>query len=498
VNPRVIVGGLGPAGPELLTHQVTELVADHPTFLRTARHRAAEGLDLPSFDSVYERADSFDDVYAAIVDRLAEEAATHGTVGYLVPGSPLVAERTVELLRQRVGLDIEVLNAVSFLDLVWSVLEIDPLDAGVRLIDGHRFAEESAGERGPLLVAQCHNHRVLSDVKLAIDSAGFTPGGANAPTVTVLQRLGLADQCVFDVSWEDLDRSFEPDHLTSLYIQEFDNPIGAEIVKLHDIAQILRVECLWDKEQTHQSLVRHLVEETYEVIEAIDQLNEEQGEGYDDLAAELGDLLFQVVIHSVIAGEYGYFDLSDVARGIRTKLIRRHPHVFDIGESSEPGIVASKDPSTVSQTWEQIKAVERGDGPDVSAVEGLTPMPALMRAAKLIRKMSATGFDWGVWTDALAKLREEVDEVAAAGASGNPAEMIHELGDVVLAATVLAQHLGVDLDEATRRAIERVSARFQAVEQQAKDAGVGLDEADEKTWLSWWAEAKRLEIPSEG
>lgn len=497
MTPRVIVGGLGPAGPELLTHQVTELVADHPTFLRTAHHRAAEGFDLPSFDSAYEHAESFNDVYAAIVDRLAEEAATHGTVGYLVPGSPLVAERTVELLRQRPDLDIEVLGAVSFLDLVWAALEIDPVEVGVRLVDGHRFAEESAGERGPLLVAQCHDQRVLSEVKLAIDSADSTLDGADAPTVTVLQRLGLPTQRVFDVSWEDLDRAFEPDHLTSLYIPEFASPIGAEMVKLHDIAQILRVECPWDSEQTHQSLVRHLVEETYEVIEAIDQLNEEQGEGYDDLAGELGDLLFQVVIHSVLAGEYGYFDLSDVARGIRTKLIRRHPHVFDVAETSGQGIGPSNELSAVSRTWEEIKAVERGDGPDTSAVDGLTPMPALMRAAKLIRKMSATGFDWGAWTDALAKLREEVDEVAAAGASGNSAEMIHELGDVVLASTVLAQHLGVDLDEATRRAIERVSARFQAVEQQARDAGVGIDEADEKTQLSWWAEAKRLEIPPE-
>ena len=145
--PRVIVGGLGPAGPELLTAQVVELASTHPSFLRTARHPAASQFDLPSFDHVYESAETFEEVYASIVESLVAAAGEHSTVGYLVPGSPLVAERTVELLRLDTRVETQILPAVSFLDVSWVALGIDPIEAGVRLIDGHRFLVEAAGER---------------------------------------------------------------------------------------------------------------------------------------------------------------------------------------------------------------------------------------------------------------------------------------------------------------------------------------------------------------
>ena len=187
---KIIVIGLGPAGPELVTVEALAAISATPTrFARTARHPAVSvlGDEAGSFDALYERHDTFAAVYDAIVEELLSVAEQgDGAVLYAVPGSPAVAERTVELLRERAperGVALEIQTALSFLDLAWNRLGIDPLAAGVRMIDGHRFASQAAGDRGPLLVTQCHSREVLSDIKLALDGPG--------PDVIVLQRLGL-------------------------------------------------------------------------------------------------------------------------------------------------------------------------------------------------------------------------------------------------------------------------------------------------------------------
>src|SRR5262249_55264216 len=182
-------------------------------WLRTARHPSATLLaGAPTFDDLYDTSGSFEEVYAAIVAAMVDDAARHGEVLYAVPGSPLVAERTVELLRADGRVAVTILPALSYLDLAWSALGVDPLATGVRPVDGRRFAGEAAGASGPLLVAQCDSRAALSDVKLAVDD------DAEPGAVTVLQRLGLPDQAVFEVAWDDLDRTVEPDHLTTLWI----------------------------------------------------------------------------------------------------------------------------------------------------------------------------------------------------------------------------------------------------------------------------------------
>ena len=216
---RVVIVGLGPAGPELVTQQaVAEIARVGRRFIRTTRHPSASIVgDATSFDEVYEREASLDAVYARIVDALVEAASDHGEVLYAVPGSPLVAERTVELLRADDRVVVDVVPALSFLDLVWSRLEIDPLAAGVRLVDGQRFSVEAAGERGPLVVAQCDTAQVLSDIKLSIEDD-------EPRVVVVLHHLGLPDEQVLEVAWDELDRSFTPDHLTALWIPTLHAP----------------------------------------------------------------------------------------------------------------------------------------------------------------------------------------------------------------------------------------------------------------------------------
>src|SRR5919202_1571328 len=168
---RVVVVGLGPAGPDLFTAQtVVAIEGLEHRYLRTVRHPAAAALPgSASFDRIYETSDSLAEVYARIVDALVE-AALEDDVLYAVPGSPVVAERTVELLLADDRVDVALVPALSFLDLAWARLALDPVRAGVRLVDGHRFAVEAAGERGPLLVVQCDTRQVLSDIKLSLDS----------------------------------------------------------------------------------------------------------------------------------------------------------------------------------------------------------------------------------------------------------------------------------------------------------------------------------------
>ena len=296
-------------------------------------------------------AERIEDVYDTIVERLVAAAHAAGSVCYAVPGSPLVAERTVELLRGRTDVSVRIEPALSFAELAWARLGVDPFAAGVRFVDGHRFAVEAAGERGPLLVGQCDSADVLSAVKLAVDDPGDM-------TVTVLQRLGLPDEVVREVAWDDLDREVEPDHLTSLWIPHLAAPVAMELVRFAELVRVLRERCPWDSAQTHRSLRPFVIEEAFEVAEAIDHLDDGSdgfvddagGDGIDELEEELGDLLFQVVIHATLAAEQGWFTLADVARVVHDKLVRRHPHVF--GETDAAGS------DEVVANWEAIKAAE--------------------------------------------------------------------------------------------------------------------------------------------
>jgi len=172
MTPRVVIVGLGPGDVELLTVGTRDAINTIGTqFVRTRRHPAASIMEsATSFDEVYEGASAIDDVYPAIVERLIAAATEAGEILYAVPGSPIVAERTVELLLADSRCEVEIIPALSFLDLTWARLGIDPVSVGVRILDGHRFAIEAAGERGPLLVAQCDSADVLSDVKLALDA----------------------------------------------------------------------------------------------------------------------------------------------------------------------------------------------------------------------------------------------------------------------------------------------------------------------------------------
>jgi tetrapyrrole methylase family protein / MazG family protein len=420
----VVVVGLGPAGSELLTGAAKDAIARIPErYVRTTRHPGASAVpDARSFDDVYERAESIDEVYADIVDGLVEAAVAAGEVLYAVPGSPLVAERTVELLLADGRVVVDVVPGLSFLDLAWARLGVDPVAIGVRVVDGRRFATEAAGERGPLLIAQCDSKDILSDIKLAA-------GDAHPDEVSVLQRLGLPDESVRTVAWADLDRDVEPDHLTSLYLPVGAPPIAAEVARFAELVRTLRERCPWDREQTHRTLTRHLLEETYEVLEAIENLD--QSGGVEHLEEELGDLLFQVVFHATLAAEEGSFTLADVATGIHDKLVRRHPHVF--------GTVEADTASQVMSNWEQIKREEKGRASIMDGIPG--DLPSLLYAHKVQRKAASAGVD----VEAAGDLNGATDE---------------EVGALLFGVVALARRAGVDPEAALRATTARFRDDF--------------------------------------
>jgi len=473
----ITIVGLGPADATLLAPNTTDALDRHSRrFLRTAVHPAAESVvDATTFDEIYDTAPDFATVYTSIAERLIEEAEA-GDLVYAVPGSPLVLERTVELLREaekagRVTLDI--LPAMSFLDVAWARLGVDPVESSVRLIDGHVFATAAAGQTGPLLVAHCHSAQVLSDIKLSLD---------DGPTVTVLQRLGLPDEQIFEVPWHELDREVAADHLTSLWIPELEAPVAAEFARFEELVRVLREECPWDRKQTHASLRQHLLEETHETLEAIDARaalsDEEFHDALDEhLSEELGDLLYQIFFHARVAAERGSFTIADVARGVHDKLVVRHPHVF--------GDVSADDADTVVSNWEAIKREEKGRE---SAMDGIPPaLPALLLALKVQKRAAGTGFDWeGGAEVAYLDVEEELAEVRE-----DPSE--HEVGDLLFAAVQVARRLDHDPESALRGAAVRFQQRFRIVEELAQADGIDLGVAEKDRLRALWSQAKQRE-----
>ncbi len=480
VLPQIVVVGLGPGGPEYVTEQTRAAIqhAQH-RYLRTAVHpSAALVADAITFDHLYETEDTFESVYAQITEALVAAATDHGEVLYAVPGSPLVLERSVRHLRDDPRVRCVVLPALSFLDVAYNALGIDPVEHGVRLVDGHEFATAAAGSTGPLLVAHCHANWVLSDIKLAIDDADT--GNNDDIPVTVLQRLGTPDELITHTTWSLMDQVVEADHLTCIYVPHLNVAVAEHYARFHSLTRTLREQCPWDIEQTHASLIPHLLEETYEVVDALQAFDADDPSTDEALIEELGDLLYQVEFHATIAEQQGRFTIADVTQGIHDKLIRRHPHVFaNLHVDSTDEVLTN---------WESIKRAEKGR---TSVFDGIpTSLPSLSYAYKVQKKASGVGFDWPDVHGALPKIAEEAAELVHAHSNGDTAHTAEELGDLLFAVVNVARHLKVDPEVALRGAVAKFRTRFEAVEQLAAERGIAIGSSDLATLDQLWDDVK--------
>jgi len=467
----IIVAGLGPGDYARIPSHVRDLVLDgsKTVIARTREHPAAEYLaelrPVVFCDDIYQRADSFEDVYDAIARRVLE-AADEGDVVYLVPGSPLIGELTVGRLVAS-GRPLDIIPSESFVDLILARVGYDPLDRGLQILNAHDLPDPLVLDK-PTIIAQLDRPEILADVVAQVDGVAV-----EGWTLTVLRDLGTAEEVVVITDPASVDPGLAGLR-TSLFV---DTAPGGLIGAVRTM-RLLREECPWDREQTHHSLVKNLVEEVYELIEAIEAVPDEEVDvaAYAAVEDELGDVLLQVLFHEAIGRQTGVFDLDSVAEGLRQKLVRRHPHVF--------GDVAAGTAGEVKENWDRIKEEEEGGREGGSVLDGVPAgMPALHRAAKLQNRAAKVGFDWDQAVEVLAKVREEIAEVESD--LGDPSRVGEEVGDLLFSVVNLARHLGVDTELALRGATSRFEHRFRRMEDQGPLAGLTLAEMDQR-----WERAK--------
>ena len=506
----ITIVGLGPGAVGHLSLETMSIMQGcEQVILRTAVHPtvaelAKQGVKYTSCDDLYEAGASFEEVYQNVVTRVLT-AAHKGDVVYAVPGSPLVAEKTVVLLREQAkaqNIELAIKPSMSFLDLAYVALGIDPI-AGLRIIDAQDFGAIADAGQYPLMITQVYSQLVASDLKIALME--------NLPDeyeLYFLRNMGLEDEECRPVKLFELDRQPKIDHLTSVYIppmgEDENMPCGimafgedeeeeavenmvdtasfddVDIQPLVDVMRTLREPggCPWDREQTHASIRSNMIEEVYEYLEAVD------AEDTEGMREELGDILMQIVFHARMAEEAGHFDLQDVIDEVVDKLIRRHPHVF--GETKVTGS------DEVLVNWEAIKKTEKTERKHV--LDGVTQgLPALLRAYKLQSKAAKVGFDWpdvkGVWD----KVQEELAELQEALASGDRAAAENELGDVLFALVNYARHQKIEPEVALNGTNNRFAKRFAHVESCVEASGKAWQDFSLAELDQFWDEAKRLE-----
>lgn len=475
--------------------------------LRTARHPVVDqlqawGLVFEALDPVYETEADFASVYRRIAGRVLREAATGSDtspfpVAFAVPGHPLFGEESIRLIREeagRQGIAVRVVSSGSFVEAALTAAGADVQD-GVDVRDaltlassdrvdaeGRAVARRVDVTRG-LLLFQIYDDVSASHAKLAL-----MRDYPDEWEIALIRGAGVAgSESVRRVPLFQLDR--EPvDHLTSVYVPplpptmrrpSFDQLVG--------IMARLRAPdgCPWDREQNHTTLKKYFIEETYEVLEAID------AEDPDLLCEELGDALLQVVFHAQLAAEEGVFSIDDVAAAIVEKLVRRHPHVF--------GEVEVADSDDVLRNWEQIKRAEKtGHDPNwrKSVLDGVPRgLPALMHAVEISKRAVKVGFEWDTFADVVAKLDEELSELKAelSAPTLDRDAVFSELGDLLFTIVQIARWQKLDPEDALRTMLARFSARFRFMEQRAAEMGTSLSTMKLDEMDALWNEAKTMQ-----
>ncbi len=482
---KILVIGLGAGDLNQLPYGVYKTLTEEKNiYLRTNEHPIVaelqeNGFHFTSFDSVYEKNSEFSAVYEEISETLLKKAE-EGSVVYAVPGHPLVAEKTVQLLLEKGpdrGIEIEIGGGQSFLDAMFQALKIDPIE-GFQLLDGTELSKEMLRINTHMIIGQVYDQFVASEVKLSLMEK--LP---DEYEIAIVTAAGSKEEEVKWIPLYELDRETEVHNLTSVYVP----PVKDEQVLYREFSTFRRIiadlrgpnGCPWDKKQTHQSLKKYLIEEAYELIEAINN------DDIDNMIEELGDVLLQVMLHAQIGEDDGYFTIEDVVEGIAEKMVRRHPHVF--------GDVEADTEEEVLTNWQEIKQQEKGIAQE-SLLGGVGKgLPNLLKARELQKEAAKVGFDWPDITPVLDKVKEELAELQEAKQLGNSEEIELEFGDLLFALVNVARHYQIDPEEALFKTNQKFSRRFSYIEEKVAQSGRSFSGYTLEELDAFWNEAKENE-----
>jgi len=483
---KINVIGLGCGNIESLTLGAVEKIkSGNKNILRTKNHPTVEyfyenKVDFTSMDYIYETEDNFDDVYDKIVSALFYELEYNDEINYIVPGHPMVAEKTVSILLQRASLksvEINIVPSESFIEPLLASLKIDPID-GIKIIDALELKTTHIDINFNHIICQVYNMRVASEVKLILSEIY-----GDEYDVSLVHYAGVkGKELIEKIKVMEIDKSKNIGALTSLVVLKVDkekNPIYDFNDLVNIVAQLRSKNgCPWDRAQDHFTLRENLIEESYEVIEAIEE------EDYDHLAEELGDLILQVLLHTQIAYENGYFTLIDVTSSLANKLITRHPHIF-----LKKTLVNTE---KVVYNWNMIKYGSRSIDTLSGRMENIPRLPALLRSKKIQNLASEIGFDWIDIEGPIKKVLEEYNELLELIENGekNTLKYEDELGDLLFSVVNLARFLKVNPEIALHKATDKFISRFRVVEELAKEKDRNLLEMNIQELDELWDQAK--------
>ena len=480
---KITIVGLGPGEYSLISQGALDALKNSSrVFLRTEKHPIIDKLKneikYTSLDYFYNQDENFDNVYNNISNFIIEESQ-NGDLVYAVPGHPRVAEKTVGIIAgiaHRKGVEVEIIASMSFVDAMFNYLEVDPSE-GFKLVDAFEIENSYIDTNTSMIITQIYDRFIASNVKLAL-----MENYDDEKEICIVKAAGVkALESKNYVKLYELDRNDnEFDYLTSLYIPKSDKTMYNTVKDLENIVEQLRGEngCDWDKKQTHKSLKAHIIEEAYELGQAIDN------DDIDEMIEELGDILLHVVFHSQIGKEEGYFDLKEITNSICEKLIFRHPHVFKNEEV---------DMNTYDKTWEELKKKEKGES---TITEGLkripNSLPALTKAKKVQYKASLVGFDWDDIDDVFKKIVEEYKELLDEHKQGNIKYIKEELGDLLFSIVNLARFLDINPEEALNLTTEKFVNRFEFIENRAISLNRQLEDMSLAEMDEIWNESKKI------
>ncbi|WP_188207357.1 bifunctional methyltransferase/pyrophosphohydrolase YabN [Alkalibacillus aidingensis] len=478
---QIKVIGLGASSIDQIPLGVYRQLVNHHEIIytRTKKHPVIEslkqeGVRFQSFDHFYEELDDFGQVYESIANELIQRAKEQNLV-YTVPGHPMVAERTVQLLLDSnlQDVSVEISSGQSFLDALFTATQVDPIE-GFQLLDGTALDRSTIQYENHLFIGQVYDDFIASEVKLTLmEDLPFDY------KVKIIHAAGSPNESVKTVPLHELDHDFSFSNLTTLYVPpQTRKNLHHTFSALREVIATLRGPngCPWDRKQTHTTLRPYLIEEAYEVIEAI----EEDDDAH--LAEELGDVLLQIMLHSQIAEESGYFTVDDVIKSITDKMVERHPHVF--------GDVTVESSDEVSANWEQIK--QKNKPKKDSVLEGLNDsLPRLLYAKEIQKKVAKVGFDWKTEAPVFEKVKEELEEFQEAVSKQSIDEMELEFGDLLFSLVNTARFYKIDPELALDRTCRKFISRFKQVEQLVKQQGLSLEEMHLEEMDRYWEQAKK-------